>query len=67
MSKFEDVQVFHDGVVGESDKAKRFQFAEGIKQLPKSQIRNERTLRGAKGEVYEITIPRWLAEEEGLV
>lgn len=67
MSKYEDVHVFHDGVITEEPKRKLFRFAEGNKWLPISQIRHERTLKGAKGDVNEVTIPRWLAENEGLV
>lgn len=67
MSKFEDVYLFHDGIVADGERRKCFRFAEGDKWLPKSQIRSERTLQGKNGPVHEVVIPRWLAENEGLV
>lgn len=67
MSKFEDVYLFHDGVVEEAERRKCFRFPEGNRWLPKSQIRNERMLQGKDGPVHEVVIPRWLAEKEGLV
>lgn len=59
MSRNELVVIDIDGISRETEKAKLFQTAEGEIWIPLSQISDE-------GDDV-ITIPRWLAEEKGLV
>jgi hypothetical protein len=57
--RFESVEIYYDEVKRETDKAKLFEIDNEEYWIPESQIR--------KLENNLFTIPRWLAEEKGLV
>ena len=69
----EPIWIRHDGQTAETNAAKRLKFAEGEKWVPKSQILDERELKGKPDEdgnpvaLPEVQLPRWLAEKKGLV